>query len=557
MGKLKSLVVAAGILLPAVPAWSVPQILNYQGRLSDSGIPVTGNRDITFSIFDAATAGTLLFSEAHAGSNSVYVSSGTFNVLLGTLTSGGVPLSVFDGSDKYIEVNVGGTILPRQRMTSVGYAFHSAFADQSSTAAYAQVAGSIAGGTASVNVSTMTANAVNASTLTVANISIATGTIQITSGGMKIGHSIILGPVSGTLGANNTISFENGAGYINTVDPGAGPLTLGTADAFPIILNPGGNVGIGTPNPETSLHVAAGGITSGQASTVTGSLKLYNSASPNATVIQASNATAAVVYKLPPADGSPGQVLTTDGNGNLSWATVVFPPPSIASISPVSGSNLGGTIVTITGTNFRTNATVTFGGTFAPTVTVIGSTQLQVNTPAGPSTGGTVDVLVRNPDGQAATLVGGYSYTVAATPACANGSVQEQVFVPGSMVGCTTNPLALVSNPGAGAALCASGWHLCDLSEYAARIGTAVPTRTRWLTATAAGYSQGYVNFFPGGGTYCQTPNTNNNIGVPVTYNLDPTSKCWIGPGCSGTPIPYCFMDQPPSGMTAGATCCK
>ena len=36
----------------------------------------------------------------------------------------------------------------------------------------------------------------------------------------------------------------------------------------------------------------------------------------------ASNPTSNVTFKLPQSDGSAGQVLMTDGNGNLSWYTI-------------------------------------------------------------------------------------------------------------------------------------------------------------------------------------------------------------------------------------------
>lgn len=65
-----------------------------------------------------------------------------------------------------------------------------------------------------------------------------------------------------------------------------------------------------------------GKITSGVASAETGGLALYNSASANATTLQAGNATSAVVYTLPTADAaSSGQVLSSNTTGTLSWVT--------------------------------------------------------------------------------------------------------------------------------------------------------------------------------------------------------------------------------------------
>lgn len=82
--------------------------------------------------------------------------------------------------------------------------------------------------------------------------------------------------------------------------------------------------------------------------------------------------------------------------------------PSIASVSPSSGSTTGGTGVTISGSNFLSGAGVTFGGTAASGVTVASSTQIQATVPAHAA--GAVDVTVTNPGGLSATLHNGFTY---------------------------------------------------------------------------------------------------------------------------------------------------
>jgi len=428
---------------------------------------------MTFRIFDAQTGGNQVFSE----SQSVIVSTGIFNVLIGAATSGGIPLSVFDGTDRYIEVQVGAQTLPRQRIVSVAYTFKSqnaGFADQSSTAAYAQIAGSVVGSAATINVATVTASALSVTTMSVSNIEIATGTIQITSGGMKIGHSIILGPVNGTLGAVNTIAFENGNGYITTVNPGAGSLNLVTANSNPITMT-GGNVGVGTTNPETALHVAAGMITSGAAGATAGGVRMYSVANAFATAIVANTApTAAITYKLPPTDGLPGQVLATDGSGNLYWRSVAPPAaPSITSVSPNSGPTSGGTAIAITGANFQNGAAVTVGGIAATGVSFVGPTQLNATTPAG--TAGAKNIVVTNPDGQSATFANGFAY---AAPTV------------GPFVGRTTTLYNGNLGGSAGAdAKCAAqypGSHWCtptDLQNAAAAGGSSFSLSNSWSAA--------------------------------------------------------------------------
>jgi len=64
----------AGALIASA---DVPSLINYQGRLTDSsGAPVTGSKTFAISIYDAATAGNLLYSESIGAvtldSNGVY-----------------------------------------------------------------------------------------------------------------------------------------------------------------------------------------------------------------------------------------------------------------------------------------------------------------------------------------------------------------------------------------------------------------------------------------------------------------------------------------------------
>lgn len=101
------------------------------------------------------------------------------------------------------------------------------------------------------------------------------------------------------------------------------------------------------------------------------------------------------------------------------------PAPSIGSISPATGSFVGGDTVVISGDRFRQGSPpleVYFGGaraTFANVVTstIVAATPgvpeyataLVVMTPHG-SRAGPVDVLVRNSDGPSVTLPGGFTY---------------------------------------------------------------------------------------------------------------------------------------------------
>ena len=89
--------------------------------------------------------------------------------------------------------------------------------------------------------------------------------------------------------------------------------------------------------------------------------------------------------------------------------TPAQPTPTlvISSIAPSTGPSIGGTAVTVIGSNFAAGAALTIGGVAALDVTVVDPTMIQATT--GPAAGGPADVVVVL-GGRAATLVGGYTY---------------------------------------------------------------------------------------------------------------------------------------------------
>lgn len=119
---------------------------------------------------------------------------------------------------------------------------------------------------------------------------------------------------------------------------------------------------------------------------------------------------------------TPYDVVVTLGDGDNQSATSVGAftykvAPTVSSINPTAGSNLGGTTVTITGTGFDTSngANVTIGGSSCNFVNVTSATSLTCIT--GTRTPGTYDVVVTNRDAnnQSATLSSAYSYQIKPT----------------------------------------------------------------------------------------------------------------------------------------------
>ncbi len=111
--------------------------------------------------------------------------------------------------------------------------------------------------------------------------------------------------------------------------------------------------------------------------------------------------------------------MLTGSNGLAAltfYAVPIAPPPAVASASaplingllPATGRTNGGTVVTITGTNFLSGASVLFGGNNATGVSVISSNQITASTPA--NSPGAVNVAVINTNGLAVTNLNAFTY---------------------------------------------------------------------------------------------------------------------------------------------------
>ena len=98
----------------------VPPLMNFQGRLTKpDGTPLPdGAHSVVFSLYNAKTGGTLVWSET----DSVTSRNGAFAVLLGNVTA--LSDAVFS-SNTWLEIKIDGAapLTPRQQLVSVAHAF--------------------------------------------------------------------------------------------------------------------------------------------------------------------------------------------------------------------------------------------------------------------------------------------------------------------------------------------------------------------------------------------------------------------------------------------------
>lgn len=108
----------------------------------------------------------------------------------------------------------------------------------------------------------------------------------------------------------------------------------------------------------------------------------------------------------------PVEVSVTNTDGTVGTRSPGFyyqgPAPTITSISPTRGPMAGGTVVTISGTNFVAGATVTFDGLAQAGVTVVDANTITLTTVAGAQ--GPANVVVTNTDLTRVTSSNGYIF---------------------------------------------------------------------------------------------------------------------------------------------------
>ena len=241
-------------------------------------------------------------------------------------------------------------------------------------------------------------------------------TVQSVKDSAGNAYSVAIGPTTGT-GMQQSIYYAGSiVGGNNTVT-----VTFSQAAAFP-------DVRILEYRGVTTLDVTAGAsgssaaANSGAATTTSANELIFGADMVSTSTGAAGSGFTSRIITSPDGDIAEDKLVTTAGSNSATatltgagpwvmqmatFAAVSGPVPTVSSVSPNSGSTAGGTAVTITGTNFASGATVTFGATAATNVVVVSSTTITATTPAGSA--GAVPVTVME-NGQSGSLASAYTY---------------------------------------------------------------------------------------------------------------------------------------------------
>jgi len=109
--------VLAALIVLALPAYAIPTLIDFQGKLTDNNNNAqAGSFNMTFIIYTQSTGGAILWQE----NKLVTVTGGIFSTLLGSVN----PINTSFGQNSFLEIVTSGeTLSPRYQIGSVPYAF--------------------------------------------------------------------------------------------------------------------------------------------------------------------------------------------------------------------------------------------------------------------------------------------------------------------------------------------------------------------------------------------------------------------------------------------------
>ena len=248
-----------------------------------------------------------------------------------------------------------------------------------------------------------------------------TSTVQSVKDSVGNTYSLAIGPTKGTALQESIYYTANIVGGSNTVT---------------VTFNQSANApdvrileyrGVATLDATAGASGSSTAANSGSATTTSANELIFGADMVATTTGSAGSGFTSRIITSPDGDIAEDKVVSTAGSnsatatlsGSGPWvmqmatfSAAAVAMPTVTSVSPNSGSTAGGTSVTITGTNFASGATVTFGGAAATNVVEVNSTTITATTPAGSAGAVTVTVTV---NGQSGSLVNGFTYTAAGT----------------------------------------------------------------------------------------------------------------------------------------------
>ncbi len=287
------------------------------------------------------------------------------------------------------------------------------------------------------------------------------GTVVSLSGsGYTNGTTVSFGGVAATsvqFGSASTLTATtpaHAAGAVDVVVRNADgqTATLGAAFTFTQAAAPavtGVAPASGSANGGTLVSISGTGFAAGA------SVSIGGVPASAVAVLDASSMTAVTGAHAP----GTGDVVVRNPDGQtgtlpLAYTYEAAPAPAVTSVAPASGPSNGGTRLTINGSGFVPGCSVSIGGVAATDVVVDSAASLAATTAA--NVPGSADVVVQNPDGQAATLAGAFTYVASPAPSLATVTPDRGPSTGGTTLTLTGQSFVVGAQVRLGGAPCAS-----------------------------------------------------------------------------------------------------
>jgi hypothetical protein len=337
-----------------------------------------------------------------------------------------------------------------------------------------------------------------------------------------------------------TATSPAGSGTVDvTVTTAGGPSATSPADQFTYFV----------PVPVvTSISPSTGPTAGGTIVTITGSNFVIGAATIKFGAIAGTSATCSSTTQCtatsPAGSGTVDVKVTTAGGTSATSAadqfTYLVPVPVVSSINPSTGPTAGGTVVTITGSNFTGVTGVAFGANAGTSVTCATANQCTATSPAG---SGTVDVRVTTAGGTSATSAADqFTYSVqadiaalvSAPPSAANGSAFAYTVKIINLGGSDATAVSFnatlppnVTFNSASPAICSGAPNLvCTVGALPNQSAAVVV-----ISVTANGAGAAPINVFAAGNEF--DPNSANNS---ASASPSITAEADLGIAVTGTP---------------------
>lgn len=366
-------------------------------------------------------------------------------------------------------------------------------------------------------------------TFTVSLSTAAASTVTVDARGFNGTASAAATPPDWVFTGISTLSFAPGETTKSFTIAVNGDIDVESDEQFTVVVSNAtnatiaDNTGVGTilnddypPPTVTSISPTSGGQSTSVAITGTNFLSATSVTFGATAASFTINSATSITATAPTGTGTVDvRVVTPTGTSPTSAADqFTYVTPTVTSIAPNAGPATGGTVVTITGTNFTGVNAVSFGGTAASSFTFNSATSITATSPAGT---GTVDVRV--------TTSGGTSATSAA---------DRFTFVPAPTV-TSVAPNAGPTTGGTSVTITGTNFSGTTAVTFGATPGAFTVNSATSITATApAGTGTVDVRVTTTGGTSATSAaDQYNYVPAPTVSSVSPAS----GPTSGGTTV--------------------